>query len=194
MVYSTQIAKQMVWVSSLLPYAQCEQVFEWIGERFIPASSIWRQTQKHGARLQSYVEQQREKVSVERIVLPDSRYDHDVRKAGSMDGGMVNIRGKGWRELKVGAVFDVETGLERNPQTQELDEMAHGVTMSTTPPFLAPKRTSRPLYGPWPLSTMCQLPKTVLLLAMGPYGFGTWPKMWSQMDGRLSIGFMPHNI
>ena len=44
-----------------------------------------------------------------------------------MDGGMVNIRGEGWRKLKVGTVFDVEKRLERNPQTQELDEMAHGV-------------------------------------------------------------------
>ena len=43
-----------------------------------------------------------------------------------MDGGMVNIRDEGWRELKMGAVFDVETRLERSPQTQELDAMAHG--------------------------------------------------------------------
>ena len=81
MVYSRAMAQQMVWLSSLLPYDQCEAVFARIGERFIPASSIWRQTQYHGARLQSYVEHQREQVSVERVVLPDARYDHDQRKA-----------------------------------------------------------------------------------------------------------------
>lgn len=131
-VYSAELAKQMVWLSGLLPYAQCEQVFERIGERFIPSSSIWRQTQRHGERLQTYVGQGREQVSVERVVLPDARYDHDQRKAVSMDGGMVNIRGEGWRELKVGAVFDVEIRLERNPQTQQLDEMAHGVNVHYT--------------------------------------------------------------
>jgi hypothetical protein len=131
-VYSAEMAKKMVWLSGLLPYEQCQQVFERIAERFIPSSSTWRQTQKHGQRLQDYVEQQREQVSVERVVLPDVRYDHNQRKGLSVDGGMVNIRGEGWRELKVGTAFDVEIRLERNPQTQELDEMAHGVNVHYT--------------------------------------------------------------
>jgi hypothetical protein len=125
--YSQQMAQKMVWLSGLLPYEQCAGVFREIGERFIPASSIWRQTQYHGQRLQAHVKRQQEQVSVERIVLPDARHDHDQRKAVAMDGGMVNIRGEGWREFKVGAVFDVETHLERNPQTQQLDAMAQGV-------------------------------------------------------------------
>jgi hypothetical protein len=122
----------MVWLSGLLAYEQCEAVFQTIGERWVSASSIWRQTQKHGERMKTYIEQQREQVSVERVQLPDARYDHDQRKAVSMDGGRVNIRGEGWREVKVGAVFDVETRLERNPQTRELDEMAHGVNVHYT--------------------------------------------------------------
>ncbi|MBZ0278001.1 MAG: hypothetical protein K8I60_17775 [Anaerolineae bacterium] len=130
--YSQQIAQKMVWLSGLLPYEQCAAVFHEIGERLIPASSIWRQTQRHGERLQAAIAHQRDQVSVERVVLPDVRYDHDQRKGVSMDGGMVNIRTEGWRELKVGAVFDVETRLERNPQTQELDEMAHGVNVHYT--------------------------------------------------------------
>jgi hypothetical protein len=131
-VYSQQMGQKMVWLSGLLPYEQCSAVFEQISERLIPASSIWRQTQRHGERLRAYVEQQRERVSVERVVLPDAIHDHPQRKAVSMDGGMINIRDEGWRELKVGAVFDVETRLERNPQTEELDEMAHGVKVQYT--------------------------------------------------------------
>jgi hypothetical protein len=131
-VYSQQMAQKMVWLSGLLPYAQCEVVMREIGERLIPASSIWRQTQRHGERLQAVVEHQRDEVSVERVVLPAVQYDHDQRKGVSMDGGMVNIRDEGWRELKVGAVFDVDLRLERNPQTQELDEMAHGVNVHYT--------------------------------------------------------------
>lgn len=131
-VYSDELGKQMVWLSGWLTDEQSQQVFERIGERFIPASSLWRQTQYHGERLQRYVEQQRDPVSVERVVLPDAHHDHNQRKAVSMDGGMVNIRGDGWREVKVGAVFDVETRLERNPQTQQLDEMAHGVNLHYT--------------------------------------------------------------
>ncbi len=58
-VYSNEIGKQRVWLSGVLPYTQCEQVFARIGERLIPASSIWRQSQRHRQRLQTYVEQQR---------------------------------------------------------------------------------------------------------------------------------------
>jgi hypothetical protein len=124
--YSQQMAHKLVWLSGLLPYAQGAAVFAEIGERQIPASSLWRQTQQHGERLQAHVKHQQAQVSVERVVLPDARHDHHQRKAVSMDGGRVNLRGEGWRELKVGAVFDVETRLERNPPTQQLDEMAPG--------------------------------------------------------------------
>jgi hypothetical protein len=154
-VYSDELAKQMVWLSGLLPYVQCEWVFARIAERFIPASSIWRQTQGYGERLQSYVEQQRDQVSVERVVLPDALHDHDQRKALSMDGGMMNIRDEGWRELKVGAVFDVETRLQRNPQTQELDELAQGVNIHYTA-VLSTKEVFTPAL--WALAVEHDLP------------------------------------
>jgi hypothetical protein len=130
--FSHELSKQMVWLSALLPYEQCEQVMERIGERSVSDSSIWRQSQVYGEQMRAEVERQRQQVSVERIQLPVARHDHSQRKAVSMDGGMVNIRAEGWRELKVGAVFDVETRLERNPHTQHLDEMAHGVNVHYT--------------------------------------------------------------
>ena len=122
----------MVWLSGVLPYEQCQQVFERLTARLIPAKSIQRQTEHYGTKMQLEVESHREAVGVERMVLPDALHDHEQRKGLSMDGGMVNIRGEGWRELKVGTVFDVETRLERNPQTHELDEMAQGVHVHYT--------------------------------------------------------------
>ena len=153
--YSRALACQMVWLSGLLPYEQCETVFKTIGERWVSASSIWRQTHKHGERLQTYMEQQRQQVSAERIQLPDAKHDHDQRKGVSMDGGMVNIRGEGWRELKVGTVFDVETRLERNPQTHQLDEMAHGVNVHYTA-VLGTKEDFKPAL--WALAVQHELP------------------------------------
>lgn len=43
---------------------------------------------------------------------------------------MVNIRGEGWKEFKVGTVFDVEQRWERDPQTRELVQVPHGVHMA----------------------------------------------------------------
>lgn len=154
-VFTRELARQMVWLSGLLPYKHCEAVFEQIGEQWISASSIWRQTQEHGQRLLEYVKEQREQVSVERIQFPDEKYDHEHRKGLSMDGGMVNIRDEGWREMKVGTVFDVECRLERNPQSGELDEMAHGVNVHYTA-ILGSKDEFRPAL--WALVVQQNLP------------------------------------
>lgn len=153
--FSRALSKQMVWLSGLLPYEQCEQVLARIGERYVSASSIWRQSQHYGEQMQNEVQRQRQQVRVERIQLPDARHDHDQRKAVSMDGGMVNIRGQGWRELKVGAVFDVETRLERNPQTRQLDKMAHGVNVGYTA-VLGTKDAFKPAL--WALAVQHELP------------------------------------
>ena len=154
-VFSNGVACQMVWLSGLLPYEQCEAVFAEIGEQWLSASSIWRQTQHHGQRLLDQMKKQKDQVSVERIQLPDAKYDHDQRKGVSMDGGMVNIRTEGWRELKVGTVFDVEIRRERNPQTGELDEMAHGVNVHYTA-VLGSKDDFQPAL--WALAVQHDLP------------------------------------
>jgi hypothetical protein len=120
----------MVWLSGLLPYEQAAEVFERIGHGHVPAASIWRQTQAYGERLKAHVDHQQELVGVERVALPPPGLDHRQRKGVSMDGGMVNIRGEGWKEFKVGAVFDVEQRLERDPNTSELVEQAHGVNVA----------------------------------------------------------------
>jgi hypothetical protein len=111
----------------LLPYGQAEQVIERVGHRQIPAWSIWKQTHTHGTRLKAHVDRQNERVGVERVMLPPPGCDQRKRKGVSMDGGMVNIRGEGWKEMKAGTVFDVELRLERDPQTGELVERAHGI-------------------------------------------------------------------
>ena len=122
----------MVWISGLVPYKKASAVFERIGHRQIPESSILTQTRLHGARMKAYVERQQEYVGVERVKLPPPGCDHRARKGVSMDGGMAHIRGEGWKEFKVGTVFDVEQRLERDPHTLDLVKRAHAVNMAYT--------------------------------------------------------------
>jgi len=131
-VYSPHRAQQMVWLSGLLTFANCQAVFERIGHEHIPASSLWRVTQAAGTRLQQQLEHEQEQVSVERTVIPQADQDHAQQKGISMDGGMVHIRGEGWKEVKVGTIFDVELRLERDKRTAEFVERAHGVNMAYT--------------------------------------------------------------
>jgi hypothetical protein len=53
--------------------------------------------------LKAYREQQQAQVQPERVVLPEAAHDHQQRKGISMDGGMVHLRGEGWKEFKVAA-------------------------------------------------------------------------------------------
>lgn len=129
-VYSPALARQMVWLSGLLPYAEARQVFERIGHRTIPASSLWRQTQQHGQRLKQHLDHQTERVAPERVVLPPPGRDHAQRKGLSLDGGKLHVRNEGWKEFKVGAVYDVELRRELDPETGDEVEQAHGVNMA----------------------------------------------------------------
>jgi len=107
----------MVWLSAQVTYEVASEVFERIGRRHIPSVSIWRQTQKHGQRLEERQQQKAAAVSVERVALPIQRKPQQERKGISMDGGMVHIRGEGWKEFKVGTIFAVEQRWERDPIT-----------------------------------------------------------------------------
>lgn len=122
----------MVWISAHLPYEQAQAAFARLAKRHIPSTSIWRESQQQGERLRAYVAQQSEQVSVERVVLPDERTDHPRPKGGSLDGGMVHIRAEGWKEFKLGALFDVETKSTVDQPTLENVEQACAVNTAYT--------------------------------------------------------------
>jgi hypothetical protein len=117
--YSDTLSKQMVWLSGLLPYGQVVQVFERLRHRSISQSNLWRETQMQGDRLQAKLDQQCAAVAPERVAVGHERDDHDTPKGVSMDGGMINIRGEGWKEFKAGVVYDVTARPGKDPQTGE---------------------------------------------------------------------------
>jgi len=122
----------MVWLSGLLPYAQCVEVFERIGHCRIGVSSLWRRVQAHGEQLLEATRHQQAQVSPERVQLGAAANDHEVVKGVSMDGGMVHIRGDVWKELKVGAVYDVVQRLEYDARTQEYADFPHAQRVAYT--------------------------------------------------------------
>ncbi len=101
--YSPELKRQMVWLSGLLPYAQAEAVMARIGKRRISDSSLWRAVEQQGQRLDTEVEPHRpEPFGAE---TRDGQWIWGYML--SMDGGMVNIRHEGWKELKVGLIGEV---------------------------------------------------------------------------------------
>lgn len=117
------MTQQMVWLSGLLPYEQAALVFERIGHCHIPRMSIHRQAQEHGARLQAYQVRQAQQVAIERVIMPEQLAP--LTRGVSMDGGMVNIRDEGWKEMKVGVVYDLSTAFVWDKELGEDVEVIH---------------------------------------------------------------------
>lgn len=126
-VYSPQVLKRMTWLSGLLPFEQVSRVLGWIGGLSIPRSSVYDQVAKRGERLEQQRLWQQEHVSYERVVLGEQSSDPHEIKSVSLDGGMVHIRGEGWKEFKVGSISTV-TGLDDESRA----EPAHTTTLSET--------------------------------------------------------------
>ena len=146
-IYSPGLACQMVWASGLVAYNRAQEVLERIGHYRVPTWSVWRQARQHGARLKAYEDRQQERVGVERVMLPPPGRAYARRQGVSMDGGMVHIRGEGWKEMKVGTVYDVELRLERDPETHDLVERAHGVKMAYTAVLGSAEQFSQALWA-----------------------------------------------
>jgi hypothetical protein len=124
------MAQQMVWLSGLLAYGYCVEVFERIGQCCLGNSSLWRQVQKHGERLLQAAQHEQAQVAPERLHLDAASQDHEQPKGVSVDGGMVNIRGEGWKEMKVGVIYDVALQLEYDERTTEYVDMPHAQNLA----------------------------------------------------------------
>jgi len=120
----------MTWLAGVVPYAQATQVFERIGHVRVPTTSLWEQTQGAGKVLQTQQQTQQRQVGVERVVLPPAGQDSPVPKGVSLDGGTLNLRGEGWKEFKVGTVYDIALATEPDPETGEEVEVARGVNIA----------------------------------------------------------------
>jgi hypothetical protein len=91
-----------VWLSTLLAFEQAAQVLERIGGHHIATTTLWEHSQQVGA---AWVEQDLQThISVERTCWEQRQYQPFLRKSVGIDGGMVNIRDEGWKELKVGVI------------------------------------------------------------------------------------------
>jgi hypothetical protein len=127
--WSESIARQAVWLSGLVPFAQAEAILQEIGQVNISRCSVWRRSEVWGAKLKALEDAERSQATAlpEKWQPPSRAVEADRRMGAAMDGMMVHIRQEGWKELKVGAVFDIEVRLGKDEHTHEPVQMAHAV-------------------------------------------------------------------
>ena len=124
--------KLAVWLSGIVDYDKVEEILAKVGQITISDSSVWRQAQVWGAGFQDLVEVERIRSNLlpGRWGAPCKRAEPKGRMGVSMDGSMIHIRDEGWKELKVGSVFDVEVRPTRDKETGDWIELAHAVRNS----------------------------------------------------------------
>ena len=125
--WSEQIAKHCVWLSALVEFADAAEIFARIGHLPVSTSSVWRRVKVWGARGLALEKAQRAVATAlpprAEIVAGEVRQSIDLGVA--LDGAKVNIRQEGWKELKVGCVFEIQVKPTRDPQTGDWIDLAH---------------------------------------------------------------------
>jgi hypothetical protein len=90
--------------------------------------------QEWGAEFKAIAEEERLRASVQqgRWGAPCREAETKGRMGVAMDGSMLYILGEGWKELKIGCVFDVEVRPTLDRETGERVELAHALNNSYT--------------------------------------------------------------
>lgn len=115
------MSRLAVWLSGLVSFERAAEILEEVGRITCSRGTVWEQSQEWGAQFEAQEEQARKqagRIDMKNGVVPGESQEN--RRMGvSMDGGMIHIREEGWKEVKIGCVFEVEKGRERDEHTGE---------------------------------------------------------------------------
>jgi hypothetical protein len=130
--WSEEVAKLAVWLGGLVPFEQAAEILRRVGQIAISESSVWRRMEKWGEKYKALEDAERTLANA----LPRSesslaqRSEAQGRKGVAIDGCMIHIRDEGWKECKLGCIFDVEVRPTRDAKTGDFVEQAHAVHTS----------------------------------------------------------------
>jgi hypothetical protein len=119
---SEELAKQMVWLSGKLTFREVEEVLIRVGDLSVSSSRVWRTVKVHAEAIQRVME---DRTVEEPVEAPQSRW-----MGCSADGGMIHIRHEGWKELKIGDIFEIEPRAKEHSRTSEEMEVGRAVRNS----------------------------------------------------------------
>ncbi len=123
-----------MWLCGQLDDDWAEQILVQVGGISISDSSIWRRVKVWGEKIKAQEQTRRATASAlpgrGAVTCGETATAHDMGVA--MDGAMIHIRKEGWKELKVGCVFEIALRPEWDQETGETVERAHAIHNSYT--------------------------------------------------------------
>lgn len=124
--------RTLTWLDGQLTFERACEVLSELSGVTVSASSNWRIAQHWGSELQAVLtaEESAMKAQAREWSTPGGPPDPEQRMGVALDGAMMHIREEGWKEFKVGAVFDVERREQQDPQTGDWETYGHAVHAS----------------------------------------------------------------
>ena len=148
--WSEGLAKEATWLSGVVAsFEQAEETFSRIGHLSMSDSTIWRRAERWGEGFRQ-VEQEGQATAnqiAQRGEVGPSPEKTAERMGVGLDGANIHIRQEGWKELKVGCVFDIEVRLIFDPETEEQMEQGHAVNNSYVAHLGGPERFGELLWA-----------------------------------------------
>lgn len=126
---SREVTKLAVWLCGQVTVANAETILEKLGGIAFSGSSVWRRVQTWGAKLQAQDGLERAAASalpLQGSLTPPAK-TLPKNMGVAMDGVLIPIRAEGFKELKVGNVFDIAMETETDTETGEAVESAHAI-------------------------------------------------------------------
>ena len=128
--WSGGLVKEVVWLSGVVDsFEEAERVLHRIGHVSMSDSTVWRRVERWGEQFRQ-VDQARQQQAQS---LPHSgqviagQAKQNGRMGLAMDGAMVHILEEGWKELKVGCVYEIEPKAVFDQESQEWLDMGHAI-------------------------------------------------------------------
>jgi hypothetical protein len=171
--WSEAVAQQAVWLYAQVEDDLAEQILQKIGGIPISDTTVWRRAQKWGERVR-VAEEARAKAAVglpQRGQAIRGQVPHERPMGVGLDGGLIHVRDEGWKELKVGTVFDIVQRPELDPITQAPTQAAHAVHNSYVAILGGPESFGRAV---WAEAVRREFPEAGDSLALGDGAAWIW--------------------
>lgn len=174
--WSERVAALRVWLYGQVTGELASEIFPKLTGLKLPQPSVWRRAKHWGTAMQ--VQEQHRQHAANAVPLrgqagPDTLHLPQNMGVG-MDGTMMCLRPEGWKELKVGTVFDVAVRPARVDDGQELQDRAHAVHNSYVGFLGEPTPFGQLL---WREALRRQLPQAHDTVAMGDGAKWIWKRV-----------------
>ena len=127
--WSEQVAADAVWLYGHVTGTVAAHALKRLAQVDLSATSLWRRIATWGTQIQAYetVQHARANAVPLRGEAPPTALRLPYQMGVGMDGTMIHIRKEGWKELKVGDVFEIKVRSEWVEESESLEERAHAI-------------------------------------------------------------------